>query len=224
MIYVVKYVGRFGFIKPVTSTKDGKSVTNTFLYPSSIIGIERHLFPKLSENNSKKITKIIGHRIDYTTISVQQERVHAISNIESTQHQKNEYYGFNVGIVNRGVMVNPILYFAFNNEIDAEIARNSHVCLSRNEDLMLSDGHIYKLNDINDFNDPNEYPGFELEPCIEYFDDSIKETISSYITCSVNDNDVLHFGKNKYTQDNQFGKVKQIGEPSYVKYEQELSF
>jgi hypothetical protein len=224
MIYVIKYTGRFAFIKPITSTKDAKTVTNTFLYPSSIIGIERHLFSELSENNSKKITKILGHRIDYTTISTMQEAAQAISHIQTSKNQRNEYYGYNIGIVERSVMINPILYLAFSNREDAEIARDTHICLSRNEDLMFSDGQIYELNNMNDFNNPNNYPGFELEPCIEYFDNSIKNIINSYITCSINDDNILSFGKNKYTQNDQYGKIKRIGEPSFTKYEQELSY
>lgn len=222
MIYVIKYFGHVGFIKPISSTRDGKTQTARYLYPSSIIGIERHLFPELSEKNTKKINKILGHRIDYTNISYVEETVQSIAMKIVGKKKKDRQLKYNTNITQRGVMVNPTLSLAFNSKKDAEIARDIHICLSRNEDLMFSDGKIYELNDINDFNNPNEYPGFELEPCIEYFDNSIKEIVSPYIGCSVNDDDILYFGKNKYTQDNQFGKIKQIGEPSFTKYQQEL--
>ena len=46
MLYVVKYIGKFGFIKPWTAVRDGKTYSQQFLTPSVIEGIEKKLFPE----------------------------------------------------------------------------------------------------------------------------------------------------------------------------------
>jgi hypothetical protein len=46
-MYVVKYTGPFGFIKPWTAVRDDLTFSQQFLTPSMIAGIERKLFPEL---------------------------------------------------------------------------------------------------------------------------------------------------------------------------------
>lgn len=61
-------------------------------------------------------------------------------------------------ILKRGVMVEPILYLAFPTIEDAEKARSQHICLCRNEDVMLPEEDIFVLT-------PDEFDalsGFEL--------------------------------------------------------------
>lgn len=46
-MYVVKYTGVFGFIKPWTAVRDSLTYSQQFLTPSIIEGIEKKLFPEL---------------------------------------------------------------------------------------------------------------------------------------------------------------------------------
>ena len=55
-------------------------------------------------------------------------------------------------------MIDPVLYLAFNNRIDAETASKQHLCLCRNEDVMLPDSEIIELSE-EQFAD---LKGFEL--------------------------------------------------------------
>ncbi len=73
-IYVVKYTGPFGFIKPWTAVRDSETYSQQFLTPSIVAGIERKLFPELLQNDDGEIQKIIGHRLSYKQISQQQEQ------------------------------------------------------------------------------------------------------------------------------------------------------
>ena len=61
-------------------------------------------------------------------------------------------------ILKRGVMLDPILYLAFNNYNDAEIAAKQHICLCRNEDIMLPDSEILQFSEEQFA----ELDGFEL--------------------------------------------------------------
>ena len=46
MLYVVKYTGMFGFIKPWTAVRDSETFSQQFLTPSIVEGIEKKLFPQ----------------------------------------------------------------------------------------------------------------------------------------------------------------------------------
>ena len=46
-LYVIKYVGPFGFIKPWTAVRDSETFSQQFLTPSILEGIEKKLFPEL---------------------------------------------------------------------------------------------------------------------------------------------------------------------------------
>ena len=61
-------------------------------------------------------------------------------------------------ILERGVMVNPVLRLAFLQEKDAEKAVSQHICLCRNEDILLPDAD-YEAVSESDF---DRYSGFEL--------------------------------------------------------------
>ena len=71
-MYIVKYTGQFGFIKPWTAVRDEEVYSQQFLTPSIVAGLERKLFPELL-NKEYGIYKIIGHRLTYSQISRQQE-------------------------------------------------------------------------------------------------------------------------------------------------------
>ena len=154
--YVVKYSGPFGFIKPWTAVRDGETFSQQFLTPSIIEGIEKKLFPELlKEANRGKILKIKRYRLNYQGIDIQQERTWSKGGI-SIYKDKGQYKT-NMGILNRGVMLNPSLYLAFDNTDDAKTAFTQTICLCRNEDLI----HPVELFEANE-NDFDTIDGFEL--------------------------------------------------------------
>lgn len=141
IMYVVKYTGKFGFIKPWTAVRDGETYSQQFLTPSIIEGIEKKLFPELLSMQGK-ICKIVRNKLSYSAIDAQQEETQARGWKESKMQMVRER-----SILKRGVMIDPVLYLAFNDRKDAEIASKQHICLCRNEDVMLPDTEIYEFSD-----------------------------------------------------------------------------
>jgi hypothetical protein len=168
--YVVKFAGVFGFIKPWTAVRDGETFSQQFLTPSIIEGIEKKLFPELMNDAYwGKIVKIKRYRLNYQGIDIQQERTwskgginiykESVSSKGETDIDKKVWqYKTNMGILSRGVMLNPVLYLAFDNADDAITAFAQTVCLCRNEDLM----HPVELHEDMDENDFDAIDGFEL--------------------------------------------------------------
>ena len=152
MFYVVKYSGKFGFIKPWTAVRDGETFSQQFLTPSIIEGIEKKLFPELLANNGS-ISKIKRHKLNYAAIDSQQE----VTQTRGWKVTKKEM-SRERSILKRGVMLDPVLYLAFSDKADAETAAKQHICLCRNEDVMLPDTEIYEFTD-EEF---AELDGFEL--------------------------------------------------------------
>lgn len=152
MYYTVKYKGIFGFIKPWTAVRDGETFSQQFLTPSIIEGLEKKLFPELLESNGE-IRKIQRHKLSYDAIDSQQEvtqtRGWKVSKKEMTRERS---------ILKRGVMLNPVLYLAFAEKSDAETAAKQHICLCRNEDILLPDAEISEFTE-EQF---SELDGFEL--------------------------------------------------------------
>lgn len=145
MIYIVKYSGPFGFIKPWTAVRDGKTFSQQFLTPSVIEGIRQKL----------EVSSIIRHKLTYTSISIQQEQTQTRGWERKVQVKMMVR---NQSILERGVMVNPILYLAFTNEEDALKSAKQHICLCRNEDVLFPESEILQL-DEKEF---DQIPGFEL--------------------------------------------------------------
>lgn len=154
MLYIVKYSGPFGFIKPWTAVRDSETYSQQFLTPSIIEGIEKKLFPELLEEKGK-IQKIVRHRINYCGIDVQQERTWSKGGFEAKCEKG--IYKTNMGVLGRGIMLNPNLYLAFPDELDAQKAFTQTICLCRNEDLLFPE--IIKSMSIEEFEEIN---GFEL--------------------------------------------------------------
>ncbi len=117
--YVVKYSGPFGFIKPWTAVRDSETFSQQFLTPSIIEGIEKKLFPELL-NEFGKIFKIKRYRLNYRGIDIQREKTWSKGGINV--YKDKGQYKTNIGILNRGVMLNPNLYLAFENEDDSKVA------------------------------------------------------------------------------------------------------
>lgn len=161
MYYVVKYSGQFGFIKPWTAVRDSETYSQQFLTPSIIAGIERKLFPELLVDDDGEIKKIVAHRLRYKQISQQQEQVQPRGwNEKGTKNNKS--YERPYSILIRGVMLEPVLFLAFNNINDSERAVEQHICLSRNEDILYPDEEVLTVNKEIFDNDEDLFSGFEL--------------------------------------------------------------
>lgn len=156
-LFIVKYAGPFGFIKPWTAVRDSETFSQQFLTPSIVEGIEKKLFPELLEETG--IKKICGHRLTYDQVSAQQEVIQT-RGWNSTKKGKQFLFERPTSIIMRGVLLNPILYLAFKNLEDAERAFNQHICLIRNEDILLPQKII--TIDENEFDDEERFAGFEL--------------------------------------------------------------
>lgn len=161
--YVVRYTGTFGYIKPWSAVRDGETYSQQFLTPSIVEGMEKKLFPEQLCVNG--IHRILRHKLSYKSISIQQEK---------TQTQAWECKGRGAGktctrpqsIIKRGVMLYPSLYLAFASEEDAIMASRQHLCLCRNEDIVLPDNEIQMMEE-EEF---DTLPGFELRFGMDYPD------------------------------------------------------
>ncbi len=153
--YVVKYAGQFGFIKPWTAVRDSEIFSQQFLTPSIVAGIERKLFPELL-NRSFGIYKIIRHRLTYDQMSAQQEQIQPRGWNKKKNLATREY-----AILVRGVLLNPILFLAFEFEEYAQIAFKQHICLARNEDILLPVDIQSVTQEVFDSDEEN-FAGYEL--------------------------------------------------------------
>ena len=156
-LFVVKYTGPFGFIKPWTAVRDSETFSQQFLTPSIVEGIEKKLFPELLEQAG--IQKIIRHRLSYTGLSHQQE---VIQTRGWNQTRKGKFILFERpnAVLSRGIMLDPILYLAFKRKEDAEGAFMQHICVCRNEDVLFPE-EIIEI-EASDFDNEMLFPGFEL--------------------------------------------------------------
>lgn len=187
--YIVKYTGAFGFIKPWTAVRDSETFSQQFLTPSIIEGIEKKLFPDLL--GKLGIFKILGHRLSYDQVSGQQEQIQT-RGWNSTRKGKQILFERPNGILIRGVLINPTLQIAFELKEDAEIAFKQHICLCRNEDILLPIEIIVASK--NNFENSEEYfSGFEL-----IFEKNDKSFLVGY---------------DRNTQNPMFGWIKVVGNP-----------
>ncbi len=160
MLYIVKYTGPFGFIKPWTAVRDGETYSQHFLTPSIVAGIERKLFPELLSSDFN-VYKIKRHRLTYQQVSQQQEQIQPRGwNAKGTVRDRS--YERPRAILIRGVMVNPVLYLAFEDREDAEHAATQHICLARNEDILYPDQEVLEVTEEEFDNNDEVFYGFEL--------------------------------------------------------------
>jgi hypothetical protein len=185
-LYVVCYSGPFGFIKPWTAVRDSETFSQQFLTPSIVEGIEKKLFPELLSNVGK-IQKIKRHRLNYQGIDVQQERTWSKGGFSASKEKG--IYKTNLGILNRGILLNPNLYLAFATETDARTAFSQTICLCRNEDLLF----------------PQSIEAFSLE---EF------ETIDGFELVFTNPNSGFKVGHNRFAEGlEMYGELKVVGNP-----------
>lgn len=166
-MFVVKYSGPFGFIKPWTAVRDNETYSQNFLTPSIIEGIEKKLFPELLEQK-KYESRIIRHRLTYTGISKQQEQTQPRA-IDISIKKKEGVIVFDRprSIITRGVMINPVLFLGFTKKEFADEAIKQHICLCRNEDVLMPlpfiENEFIKEVEEEEFDKKdNSYNGFEL--------------------------------------------------------------
>lgn len=191
ILYVVKYSGPFGFIKPWTAVRDNETFSQQFLTPSILEGIEKKLFPELL--NFQGVQKIKRYRLNYCGLDSQQERTWSKGGIKITK-EKNQYKT-NQGIITRGVMINPNLFLAFGTKADAEIALTQTVCLCRNEDIQFP----IELKEMT-LREFELIPGFEL--------------------IETDENNGFKVGYNRFNNANEmFGELKVTGNPIRARYE-----
>jgi hypothetical protein len=188
-LYVVKYTGPFGYIKPWTAVRDEETYSQQFLTPSIIEGIEKKLFPELL--SMKGIKKIKSYRLNYKGLSLQQERTWAKGGFKVSR--KGNAWKTNLGILKRGVMIEPNLYLVFSSKEDQGIAATQSICLCRNEDL------VYPTESLTISQEEFEdIPGYELD-----FSEQSKG---------------FKVGHNRFDDNNaMYGELKVIGNP--IRYE-----
>lgn len=160
-LFVVKYTGPFGFIKPWTAVRDSETYSQQFLTPAIVAGIERKLFPELLNNDDGVIKKIVGHRLSYKQISQQQEQIQPRGwNKKSSGKDKGYHRPY--AILVRGVLIEPVLLLAFVDINDAQKASREHICLCRNEDILYPNEEIFETTKTDFDSNQDFFPGFEL--------------------------------------------------------------
>jgi hypothetical protein len=92
------------------------------------------------------------------------------------------------------VLLNPILYLAFENKDDAEKAYTQHICLARNEDILFSEDEIIEVSEQEFDSNEDMFRGYEL-----IFDDSENSFMVGYNR--MNNNEVM------------YGSLKVVGNP-----------
>lgn len=151
MYHVVTYMGPFGYIKPWTAVRDGETFSQPFLSPSTIEGMRIKL----------GVSAILRHRLAHAGISRQQEQVQA-AGWSGKRIEGGRALVRNTGVLIRGVMLWPRLHLAFPSAEDAGLAAADHLCLCRNEDLVLPvriDGQLVRKMPREEF---DTLVGFEM--------------------------------------------------------------
>jgi len=120
----VTYTGPFGYLKPWTAVRDGETYSQQFLTPSVIEGMRQKL----------GVSQILRHKLTYTGLSMQQEQTHPRGWIHE---KKKQQLTRPRAILVRGVLLSPTLHLAFATEAEASVAAQQHLCLCRNEDILL---------------------------------------------------------------------------------------
>lgn len=156
IMFFVTYTGPFGFIKPWTAVRDSETLSQQFLTPSIIAGIERKLFPELLAK-SFGLYKIKRHRLSYKQVSHQQEQIQP----RGWNKSRNSYFR-KKSILVRGVLIEPNLHLGFENLNDAEHAARQHICLCRNEDILFPAKPVVEISETHFDTMEDVFNGFEL--------------------------------------------------------------
>lgn len=131
--HVVTYTGPFGFIKPWTAVRDSETYSQQFLTPSIVEGMRQKL----------QVSAILRHRLTHRGFDAQQERTQSAGYKKKVvKSRQTAVYDRPTSILVRGVMLEPTLHLAFPTDAEACHAAAQHLCLCRNEDVVLSEGSI----------------------------------------------------------------------------------
>ena len=144
--HIVTYTGPFGYLKPWTAVRDGETYSQQFLTPSVIEGMRQKL----------GVSAILRYKLTYTGLSMQQEQTQPRG---WTHEKKKGIMSRPRAILVRGVMLTPELHLAFATAAEAEVAASQHLCLCRNEDIVLPMARL--TLSAAEF---DALPGFELRP------------------------------------------------------------
>lgn len=188
-LFVVTYTGPFGFIKPWTAVRDSETFSQQFLTPSIVEGMEKKLFPELLDKPG--IHKIVGHRLAYDQITNQQEVIQT-RGWNSTRKSGQILFERNRAILIRGLLHNPTLYLAFVDKAVATTAFMQHICLCRNEDVLLPESIIETTSEAF-ATDETSFPGYEL-----VFEKNEKSFLVGY---------------HRVTKEPMYGWIKVVGNP-----------
>jgi hypothetical protein len=197
-LYLIKYTGPFGYIKPWSAVRDELTYSQLYLTTPTLTGMEIKL----------GVNRILRHRINYASIARMQEVVwpkqydqvkrylDGVKNAEKGKKPPDD----TKSILTRGVMIEPELILAFGTEEEQSLAFSQHLCLCRNEDVVLP---IEKWSaTLPEFED---YPGFE------------------FIPSTTDDPEALFHGLNRFEMlpDGQhapvYGRILRTGEPMRVR-------
>jgi hypothetical protein len=125
MLHVVTYEGPLGFIKPAQAVRDEQIYSQRFLAPATVEGMRRKL-------GASSIDRV---RLDAKELTrPQQETIQAPTTRIQSSYEREE------SIVERRLLLRPTLYLGFEDPADADLAERQHLCLCRNEDVVLPTG------------------------------------------------------------------------------------
>lgn len=124
MLEIVTYTGPFGYLKPWTAVRDGETYSQQFLTPSLIEGMRQKL----------GVAAILRHKLRYKGLTMQQEQTHPRG---WRYEAKKQLMSRPRAILVRGVLLEPELHLAFTTAAEADLAASQHLCLCRNEDVVL---------------------------------------------------------------------------------------
>ena len=131
--------------------RDAEIYSQPFLTPSILEGIRQKL----------GVERIASHRLSHAGIARQQEQTQARAWAKAQDKslpKGDQRFNRARGILVRGVMLSPHLHLAFETPAEAERAAEQHVCLCRNEDVLLPDAPVALTTAAFD-----EIPGMTFE-------------------------------------------------------------
>lgn len=144
MLHVVTFEGPLGFIKPAQAVRDKQVFSQRFLAPSTVEGMRRKL-------GAESIDRVRLHAEELTR--PQRETTQAPTTRIQSSYERNE------SIVDRRLLLHPTLRLGFEREADAGRAGRQHLCLCRNEDVVLPTGRETMTHEEFD-----SLPGFTFVP------------------------------------------------------------
>lgn len=183
MLYIVKYTGKFGFIRPVNCDKNDEIYSQDFLVSSHLIGIR----DKLKTGNIRRhlLNANDGFCVETNETNSIQFPFHSIKFLNLPMDREKS----KMSILRVGKLINPTLWLAFSKEEDMLKAKTQSIHLTDSENMIFPTEYFnmseYEFNKFQDETGGKEF--------IETFDD----------------NDLL-FGYNRYSKNKRTNKFDRI--------------